>query len=229
MHYVSIMLAFSAVIGLAIFRSLDLTPDGGLHSTAGLRDTAEERQIANGVMFDQIGQLNKRLVALESEIRAVQSTNVRLSQTIKQLVARNELTTASISPTSQTVTTPQSTRSQNIARTTPSLGGTTAGVGLHLATFRDPATLSRGWASLQKLEVTNLDGLVPFAKPVRSSTGGVLYRLIAGPISSPNEAELRCARLKTRKRFCEVTPNLGSPLAQVLAKPAAPKLRASKP
>ena len=229
LHYVSIMLAFSAVIGLAIFRSLNLSGDVGPVETAGLRDHAEERKINNGVVYNQIGQLNKRVLALESELRAVQSANVALRQTVQQLRERPEFTTASIPRSARTATAPQSTRRQNNALSAASLRGVADGVGLHLATFRDPATLSKGWASLQKLESGILGGLQPFAKPVRSSTGAQLYKLIAGPITSENEATLRCARLKTNKRFCEVSQDLGSPLAQNLAQPAVPSLRASKP
>ncbi len=229
LHYVSIMLAFSAVIGLAIFRSLNLTPEAPYPEIAGVRDAAEERKINNGVVFNQIGQLNKRILALESELRAVQSANVSLSQTVKQLSARGEFTTASIPKVARTSSEPKSTIRQNNALSSANLRGSASGVGMHLATFRDPATLSRGWKSLQKLEEKNLAGLVPFAKPVRSSTGGLLYRLIAGPVSTADEATLRCARLKTNKRFCQVSQDLGSPLAQVLAKPSLPTLRASKP
>ncbi len=223
------MLAFSAVIGLAIFRSLNLTPEAPYPEIAGVRDSAEERKINNGVVFNQIGQLNKRILALESELRAVQSANVSLSQTVKQLAARGEFTTASIPNQARTTSAPKSTIRQNNALSNANLRGSVNGVGMHLATFRDPATLSRGWKSLQKLEKKNLAGLVPFAKPVRSSTGGLLYRLIAGPVSTADEATLRCARMKTNKRFCQVSQDLGSPLAQVLAKPKLPTLRASKP
>ena len=48
LHYVSIMLAFSAVIGLAIFRSLDLSGGATPVETAGQRDHAEEQKINNG-------------------------------------------------------------------------------------------------------------------------------------------------------------------------------------
>ncbi|MCP5076169.1 MAG: SPOR domain-containing protein [Rhodobacteraceae bacterium] len=229
MHYVSIMLAFSAVIGLAIFRSLNLSAEAPLTDSAGLRDTVEEQKINNRVVHSQIGQLNKRVFALESELRAVRSANVSLKQTVQQLAVGRELTTASINPQSRKTAGPKSTRSQNNALSSSDLRGLDSGVGLHLATFRDPTTLSKGWSSLQSLEKGLLNGLSPFAKPVRSSTGGVLYKLIAGPIATKNEATLRCARLKTNKRFCEVSQDLGSPLAAALAKSKLPKLRASKP
>ena len=231
MHYVSILLAFCAVIGLAIFRGLSPAPDVQLADTDRLRDRAEEQKINTGVVYNQIGQLNKRILALESELRAVQSQNVALSKTVRQLSERSGIATASIPDPAQTNAGLQSTRRQNNALAVPDLGGTSNGVGLHLATFRDPVALSKGWASLQTLEKKLLGGLTAHAKAVRSSSGGTLYKLIAGPIPSKNEAMLRCARLKTNKRFCEVSQELGSPLAQNLAQQPSkvPSLRTLKP
>ena len=143
------------------------------------------------MVYDQIGQLNKSVHALESELRAVQTANVALRRTVQELKQRPDFTTASIPRRARTAPGPQSTRQQNNALTATSLRGSAGGVGLHLATFRDPATLSKGWASLQKLESGILGGLQPYAKPVRSSSGAQLYKLIAGPITSENEATLR--------------------------------------
>ena len=232
MHYVSIVLAFCAVIGLAIYRGLSPSPDVLLAESSSLRDRAEEQKINNGVVYNQIGQLNKRILALESELRAVQSQNVALSRTVRQLTQRSEITTASIPNAARTDVSPQSTRRQNNALTAPALrGGSERGIGLHLATFRDPVSLSKGWASLQKLENQVLGELTAHAQAVKSSSGGTLYKLIAGPLSSQSEANVRCARLKTNKRFCEVSQELGSPLAQNLAQQPskAPALRALKP
>lgn len=230
-HYVSILLAFCAVIGLAIFRGLSPAPDVQLADADGLRDRAEEQKINSGVVYNQIGQLNKRILALESELRAVQSQNVALSRTVKQLTERSDITTASIPDPSRSDAAPRSTRGKNNALAAPDLRGAKNGVGLHLATFRDPVALSTGWASLQKLEKKLLGDLTAHAKAVRSSSGGTLYKLIVGPIPSKNEATLRCARLKTNKRFCEVSQDLGSPLAQNLAQQPAnvPSLRTLKP
>ncbi|MEM8687526.1 MAG: SPOR domain-containing protein [Pseudomonadota bacterium] len=228
----SIVLAFCAVIGLAIYRSLGPSPDVLLAESSTLRDRAEEQKINSEVVYNQIGQLNKRILALESELRAVQSQNVALSRTVRQLTERTEFTTASIPNAARAAAAPQSTRRQNNALTVPVRpSGSERGVGLHLATFRDPVALAKGWASLQKLEKTLLGELTAHAKAVRSSSGGTLYRLIAGPLSSQNEARLRCARLKTNKRFCEVSQELGSPLAQNLAQQPskAPALRTLKP
>ncbi len=223
------MLAFSAVIGLAIFRSLNLAGEPPLTETAGLRDTVEEQKINNQVVFNQLGQLNKRILALESELRTVKSSNVNLRLKVSQLTEIGGLTTASIAPRSQILNGPKSTRAQNTALSTRRPNGLATRVGLHLATFRNPATLARGWSSLQSLESGILGNLRPFARPARSSNGGTLYKLIAGPIASVHEATLRCARLKTNKRFCEVAEDLGSPIAQTLPQPSLPKLRAGKP
>ncbi len=231
MHYVSIVLAFCAVIGLAIYRSLGPSPDVLLAEASSVRDRAEEQKINSEVVYNQIGHLSKRILALESELRAVQSQNVALSRTVKQLTARSQFTTASIPNAARTAPGPQPTRRQNPDLAAPALRGSEGGVGLHLATFRDPVALSKGWASLQRLEAKLLGELTPHAKAVRSSSGGTLYKLIAGPINDENEATLRCARLKTNKRFCEVSQELGSPLAQNLAQQPskAPALRTLKP
>ncbi|MEM7429126.1 MAG: SPOR domain-containing protein [Pseudomonadota bacterium] len=88
---------------------------------------------------------------------------------------------------------------------------------MHLASFADPAALSVAWRSLLASESGALSKLSPFARAVTSSSGDVLYRLVAGPFSSETEARRVCQHLKSNNRFCKISTKLGTPLAQTLA------------
>ena len=111
MQHVSIMLAFCAVFGLAVYRALTPVPDASPVQLAGQRDASEERHINDRVLFGQINQLSKRIVVLEGQLHELKTLNASLTQKMAQLSLAPPLTTASIRPATGGVTTVRPTSS----------------------------------------------------------------------------------------------------------------------
>ena len=219
LQHLSIILAFCAVFGLAAYRVLDSQPAND--NIAGLETrytaTIPQKRPEQHAQPRDLSSLLKRVAAVEAELRQVRSDNQGLQDQIRQLVARDSIVTSSVRKRStipaggfRTSTVP----AQNGGSLPRAQGGS---LGIHLATFADPAALTVAWNSLKDGEEAMLSQLSPFARSIISASGDTLYRLIAGPVPTRNEAVSLCQRLKARNRFCKVSQKLGTPLAQVLA------------
>ena len=201
MQHLSIVLAFFAVFGLAAVRLLDGAGAPQATQTANSTHVQHRQEVTRKTMVNQLGYLAQRVGALETDLAALKTTNAQLTNTIRQLAAREPLTTASIGRTNN------ARSSQFRSSVDPAVAGNASlpysqgGAGLHLATFTNPAALATAWANLSRSESSYLSGLAPYAKSVRSSTGGTLYRLIAGPLSNSADAHARCKQLKRKHRW----------------------------
>ena len=154
---------------------------------------------------------------MEGELQELRRGNERLKSTVRELAARDTITTSSIGKQSTGATT-QLRNSGISSSSTVAVAQRPGRLGIHLATFADPATLGVAWKSLKAGEEAMLSRLTPYARAIVSSSGEKLYRLIAGPIGSQTEAMTLCRQMKARNRFCRVSAKLGTPLAQVLAR-----------
>jgi len=190
LQHLSIILAFIAVFGLAVFRMIEPTgTDQAVHS-AQSNHVQHRREVSERTLVNQIGNLAQRVGALEIDLAALETTNAQLTSTVRQLAVRDPITTASIQNNRQIGTTNQFRSSSDPVRIgTSALSLTQGGAGLYLAAFTDPAALATAWANLSRSESSYLSGLAPFARSVRPSTGGTLYRLIAGLFANSKDAE----------------------------------------
>ncbi len=220
MQHLSIVLAFLAVFALAAYRVIDGQPQqisASAQIPIVMAEVPERDRIVRKNMAQQLAYLSTRVGELEANVNALSKKNKKLSGAIRQLVARDTLTTSSIGK-------PRTGTSTVFRKTTVPASGNGSlpsrqkGFGVHLATFADPSALGVAWRSLVASEEAALSKLAPFARSVTSSSGDTLYRLVAGPISSENDATALCRRLKARNRFCKMSVKLGAPLAQIIAK-----------
>lgn len=219
LQHLSIILAFCAVFGLAAYRVLDSQPASdtfaGVEPTYTATIPQSSPAPSAGSSRDLSSVLN-RVAALETQLQQMRTQNRFLEDRVRQLIARDSIITSSIGKQ------PASGGSQFRTSTVPSQNGgnlprAQGGLGIHLATFADPAALTVAWNSLKDGEEAMLSRLSPFARAIISSSGERLYRLIAGPVPTRDEAASLCQRMKARNRFCKISEKLGTPLAQVLA------------
>lgn len=77
--------------------------------------------------------------------------------------------------------------------------------GLHLASYRSAEQAERGWSQLRRAHSEVLGGLSHTVSRVDLGSKGVFYRLVAGPFSNATAASSACAKLKSRRQFCETT------------------------
>ena len=77
--------------------------------------------------------------------------------------------------------------------------------GVHLASYRSAEQAERGWSQLRRAHGEILGNLSHSVARVDLGSKGVFYRLVAGPFSSSTEASGVCAKLKSRRQFCETT------------------------
>jgi len=77
--------------------------------------------------------------------------------------------------------------------------------GLHLASYRSADQAERGWSQLRRAHSEVLGNLNHTVSRVDLGSKGVFYRLVAGPFASSSEASSACAKLKSRRQFCETT------------------------
>ncbi len=78
------------------------------------------------------------------------------------------------------------------------------GLGVHMASYRDPKNAERGWKQLLAKNPAVLDGTRPVIRKVDLGKKGVFYRLHAGPISDKARAETMCKALKAAGQYCAV-------------------------
>lgn len=76
---------------------------------------------------------------------------------------------------------------------------------VHLASYRNPDHVARGWAVLQEQAEGALAGLEPRLAEVELGEQGRFLRLKAGPLDSQEEAEALCARLEGQGIWCQPT------------------------
>jgi len=75
---------------------------------------------------------------------------------------------------------------------------------VHLASYRSQEAADRGWAQLRRAYRTQLDSLEPEVSRVDLGPGkGIYWRLKAGPLKSPQQAQDICRQLKAARQFCE--------------------------
>lgn len=87
--------------------------------------------------------------------------------------------------------------------------------GVHLASYRDMATLARGWGVLTAASGGALTGLEPRIETADlGAERGVFLRLKAGPMAGPAEAERLCAQLAARGIYCRAADFSGRPLVR---------------
>lgn len=73
-------------------------------------------------------------------------------------------------------------------------------LGVHLASYRAPEHAQRGWDQLHGAHRAELEGLLPLILPSQIEGRGLYYRLIAGPIPSPEDARRRCEALEASEQ-----------------------------
>ena len=75
---------------------------------------------------------------------------------------------------------------------------------LHLASFRSKKSANRAWLQLRRAHRSILNKMK--SEVIRVNLGrskGVYYRLIAGPFASSSAAAQACAKLKSRRQYCD--------------------------
>lgn len=77
--------------------------------------------------------------------------------------------------------------------------------GVHLASYRSAEQAERGWSQLRRAHSEILGNLDHAVSRVDLGSKGVFYRLVAGPFANAAEASSVCAKLKSRRQFCEAT------------------------
>ncbi|MEX1147815.1 MAG: hypothetical protein WEB93_05480 [Sphingomonadales bacterium] len=85
--------------------------------------------------------------------------------------------------------------------------------GLHLASYASMAAAARGWKALTVDHGDLLSALTPWISTVTMpDSGRVMYRLLAGPLTSADDARRTCQRLSDASAYCKVIPFDGDPL-----------------
>ncbi|MGE4218115.1 MAG: SPOR domain-containing protein [Alphaproteobacteria bacterium] len=79
-----------------------------------------------------------------------------------------------------------------------------AGVEVHLASYRNPSNAERGWRQLVKSNGDVLGDLQPAIHRVDLGERGVFYRLQATPIANRQTAETLCRQLRGRGTYCQI-------------------------
>lgn len=75
---------------------------------------------------------------------------------------------------------------------------------VHLASYKSKSDADRGWVQLKRAHRSLLDGLEHEITQVNLGPGkGVFYRLLAGPLTTRNDASSLCSKLKAKRQFCE--------------------------
>ena len=75
---------------------------------------------------------------------------------------------------------------------------------VHLASYRSQQAADRGWAQLRRAHSKLLEGLDPEITRVDLGPGkGIYWRLKAGPLKTPQQAQDVCRQLKAARQFCE--------------------------
>lgn len=76
---------------------------------------------------------------------------------------------------------------------------------VHLASYRDPVNVARGWAVLQEQASGALVGLEPRLVAVTLGDRGRFLRLKAGPLDTREAAIALCAQLEAQDIWCQPT------------------------
>lgn len=74
---------------------------------------------------------------------------------------------------------------------------------VHLASFRSQKEAERGWAQLKRAHKELLGNLDSEISKIELGSKGTYYRLKAGPLPDKAMAADVCAKLKTRRQFCD--------------------------
>jgi hypothetical protein len=83
---------------------------------------------------------------------------------------------------------------------------------IHLASYRRPADVGRGWRTLTAGYPRLLAGLQPRVAAVDfGDRRGTFYRLKAGPYDTRQEAAAACRRLRGAGLYCAVEDFMGTP------------------
>jgi hypothetical protein len=98
-----------------------------------------------------------------------------------------------------------------VASAAPKAPAVTGPVGLQLATGPSADALRLSWLRVSSGQRDALQGLEPRYAEVKTASG-IIYRLIAGPVASSEEASRICAGLKAQKVSCAVAAYAGQPL-----------------
>lgn len=84
--------------------------------------------------------------------------------------------------------------------------------GIHLASYRNPANVTKGWNILRRQHGDMLGGLQARGASVTLPGKGDFVRLIAGPFATPGDARALCAHLRSLDEYCKVMPFDGVPV-----------------
>ncbi|MGV6818943.1 MAG: SPOR domain-containing protein [Parvularcula sp.] len=84
--------------------------------------------------------------------------------------------------------------------------------GIHLASYRNPANVTKGWDILRRQHADMLGGLQARGASVTLPGKGDFVRLIAGPFATPGDARALCAHLRSLDEYCKVMPFDGVPV-----------------
>ena len=76
-------------------------------------------------------------------------------------------------------------------------------VAIHLASYKNPENVERGWRRLTEANGDLLGNVRPIVRQVTLSGKGTYQRLLAGPLASMRDAEALCAAFETREVYCD--------------------------
>lgn len=187
------------------------------HQLAGLdravRDIrAELKQIEGdasaGASEPDVSKIKDRLAGLERQVARVSTEVSALDNSVATLEAANDRTPRMAEPDSSE--SPAKPLNNAEPEADPEA------FALHLASYRDADSLQSGWVAFQNRYAEFLGSLKPRVAILDlDDFGGRFYRLIAGPISSRQEAIDFCDRLHANDGYCEVTRFSGEELTEV--------------
>lgn len=80
---------------------------------------------------------------------------------------------------------------------------------LHLSSLRSEAAAQREWSDLQSNFPQPLAGMQAEIRRTELGDKGTFYRVLAGPLPSPDKARQVCAELKSKdvKQYCRILPS----------------------
>jgi hypothetical protein len=81
---------------------------------------------------------------------------------------------------------------------------------VHLASLRTQDAAEKGWASLRRAYGKLLGDLKADFQKIDVPGKGTFYRIVAGPLKNPQDAQSLCRQLKAaRHNFCEPATTTG--------------------
>ena len=96
--------------------------------------------------------------------------------------------------------------------TAPARSAPSGRYAIHLASYRQSANVRPGWDVLRRQYPEILQGLQARGADVMIPGKGEYVRLLVGPFSTPDDARLLCAHLKSLDEYCNVMPFDGTPV-----------------